>query len=430
MKLKKIIVIPLALLSIFTLGSCSFIENIMNGSGIDDLISKIPGVTDITTTSTVTGDPEKTYTVIWKNGDETLKSVANVKIDNIPSYDGEDPSKEEDEKYQYVFDGWNQESDEALNTITFTAKFSRISKIILDITDWGYKDLQRYENKTDLISLYDEINDACKEFYSSDIDLTSVHKDFGNSEGDYYIFNDKIDFSKYNIDFHTASAVYKCVILDHPEYYFIGNTVLSHSIKSGGVTTSYLELVADEDYKNHTVRLEYNQKIEDYKTTVKEALGIVPLTDKLKAQKIHDYIINNASYAFEADGTTPSGTSYAHNILGIIVEKKGVCESYAKLYKLLMNDNNIECIIATGVGKTDSGNEGHAWNYAKIDDNWYGFDVTWDDPVGAVPTLSHKYFGKVDSTFTNSHILYNNVHNLDMSLEYLYVLPTLASSNL
>ena len=28
------------------------------------------------------------------------------------------------------------------------------------------------------------------------------------------------------------------------------------------------------------------------------------------------------------------------------------------------------------------------------------------------------------------YFLYNNVHNLDMSLEYLYVLPTLASSNL
>ena len=437
MKFKKLLYIPLALLLSITISSCSYIENFLNSNGILNPTNDNTNTNSNTTTNTYQNNqtttpvnPEITYKIIWKNGDTILKTLENVKASNIPAYDGDTPTKAEDEKYQYEFNGWDETKDEINNIITYVAKFSRISKILEEITDWGYKDLQLYENKQDLISLYDDINDACLDFYNSTENLESTHKDFGDSAGDYYIFKSDINFSQYNIDFRTASAVYKCVILDHPEYYFIDNTVLSHSIKSGGVTTSYLELVADEDYKNYSDRANYKQKIEDYKIAVKNSFTVFTTTQEKKAKAIHDYIINNAEYAFEADGTTPSTSSFAHNILGIIVNKKGVCESYAKLYKYLMNDNNIECIIVTGTGKNDSGTEGHAWNYANIDDNWYGFDVTWDDPVGNIPTLSHKYFGKVDTQFINSHIVNEAYNNLEASLEYVYKLPTLATSNL
>jgi len=434
MKFKKLLYIPLALLLSIAISSCSYIENYLNSNGIsnptnDNTNSNTTTNTNQNNQTTTPVNPEITYKIIWKNGDTIIKTLENVKASNIPAYDGDTPTKAEDEKYQYEFNGWDETKDEVNNIITYVAKFSRISKILEDITDWGYKDLQLYENKQDLISLYDDINDACLDFYNSTENLITVTH---NNEGiDYYKFNN-VEFSQYKVDFNTAAAVYKCVILDHPEYYFIDSIVVfNHSLKSGGVVLeNYLDLVVRDDYKNYSDRANYNQKIEEYKAAVKNSFTVLTTTQEKKAKAIHDYIINNAEYAFEADGTTPSTSSFAHNILGIIVNKKGVCESYAKLYKYLMNDNNIECIIVTGTGKNDSGTEGHAWNYANIDDNWYGFDVTWDDPVGNIPTLSHKYFGKVDTQFINSHIVNEAYNNLEASLEYVYKLPTLATSNL
>ena len=47
-----------------------------------------------------------------------------------------------------------------------------------------------------------------------------------------------------------------------------------------------------------------------------------------------------------------------------------------------MDELNIPCIIACGIGKNSSGAaESHAWNYVQVDEQWYAIDVTWDDPV-------------------------------------------------
>jgi len=52
----------------------------------------------------------KTYTVKWCNYDDSvLETDLNVKKGENPTYDGETPTKPEDELYYYDFAGWTPE---------------------------------------------------------------------------------------------------------------------------------------------------------------------------------------------------------------------------------------------------------------------------------------------------------------------------------
>ena len=119
---------------------------------------------------------------------------------------------------------------------------------------------------------------------------------------------------------------------------------------------------------------------------------------------VHDYLVNNIEY----DSTISEKNIY--NIYGALVNGKCVCEGYAKSLKYLLDGLNIESTLVIGQGINSQGNtENHAWNYVKLNNNWYAIDSTWDDPVvigGGVASSSskYKYFLKGRSVFEADHI--------------------------
>lgn len=61
-----------------------------------------------------------------------------------------------------------------------------------------------------------------------------------------------------------------------------------------------------------------------------------------------------------------------------------VCEAYARAFKVLCDKVGIPCVLVDGYAKTSSTSSGeaHMWNYVQVGGNWYGVDVTWNDPSG------------------------------------------------
>ena len=122
-----------------------------------------------------------------------------------------------------------------------------------------------------------------------------------------------------------------------------------------------------------------------------------------KIRTIHDYLIDNLEY----DATVSRDNIY--NIYGALVNKKTVCEGYARSFKSMMDEIGVPCIIACGIGVNSAGqSENHAWNYVKLDGQWYAIDVTWDDPViignGKLNNeLRYKYFLKGSNSFFDNH---------------------------
>lgn len=121
--------------------------------------------------------------------------------------------------------------------------------------------------------------------------------------------------------------------------------------------------------------------------------------------KIHDYLIDTIDY----DQNNTSIGSYS--VYGALVDKKCVCEGYAKSLKYLLNAANIPCIIVQGIATNSTGrSESHAWNCVYVNNEWYYIDATWNDPIiigkGTIAkSIQYKYFLKGSKTMNKDHTL-------------------------
>ena len=119
---------------------------------------------------------------------------------------------------------------------------------------------------------------------------------------------------------------------------------------------------------------------------------------------VHDYLVESIEY----DQTISLPNIY--DLYGALINKKSVCEGYAKAFKYLMDSMNIPCVTVSGKATNSEGNtENHAWNYVQINNVWYAIDCTWDDPIligfGYLSNSSkYKYFLKGEDEFNKSHI--------------------------
>ena len=77
------------------------------------------------TTNYFTVVPVPVHTIIWKNWDgTTLETDAEVEEGITPTYDGEEPTKAEDETNTYTFSGWNPTVSAVTGEATYVAQFT------------------------------------------------------------------------------------------------------------------------------------------------------------------------------------------------------------------------------------------------------------------------------------------------------------------
>ena len=88
-----------------------------------------------------------------------------------------------------------------------------------------------------------------------------------------------------------------------------------------------------------------------------------------------------------------------HTITGGLLSKyehKGVCDCYARLFKLLCQKKGIACIMVAGGSDMLEGEVqmDHIWNYVQMEDGkWYLVDCTWDDLGTSTPRMTHFLAG-------------------------------------
>lgn len=119
---------------------------------------------------------------------------------------------------------------------------------------------------------------------------------------------------------------------------------------------------------------------------------------------IHNYLVESIEY----DQSISEPDIY--DIYGALINKKSVCEGYAKAFKYLMDSVDIPCVIVTGEATNSDGKtESHAWNYVKLNGSWYAIDCTWDDPIligtgFLTNSTKYEYFLKGENEFNENHI--------------------------
>lgn len=123
------------------------------------------------------------------------------------------------------------------------------------------------------------------------------------------------------------------------------------------------------------------------------AASLKGISDYQTVKNIHDYLVSNTVY-------TNTGVPRCHTIKACILDRKCVCDGYAKTFRLLCEANGIPCLFVPGIANGGD----HAWNKVLIDGSWYNVDCTFDDPVpdSGPGVVSHNYFCLTDEVFESS----------------------------
>ena len=127
-------------------------------------------------------------------------------------------------------------------------------------------------------------------------------------------------------------------------------------------------------------------------------------SDSAKLVAIYDWLTQNVRYDNAHRRQREGDTVLRQEPYNVVVLKKAVCMGYAKTLREMCRLSGIECYLVEGHVKNSSGvlqREGHAWNVAKVNGNWYPLDATWDAGEGI---LQKKYFLKDPSVFVENHL--------------------------
>ncbi|MBQ9658921.1 MAG: hypothetical protein IJV31_09205 [Clostridia bacterium] len=291
---------------------------------------------------------------------------------------------------------------------------------------------------------YEQLNNYSKIIYKT-IDQNIEQMKTGNYKvvlGDY--FNDLLDQEDgWNLLGDYYQAAVSTYLYDNPEVFYLNPAKMFLNIQTTTTTSKFLSAMGKSNVKyeleitcgnndNYYADDIYSkEQIETLEKEIEQEVNTIlaKVTGKSDYQKIsiiHDYLVDNLSYDQEIN------KPFIYNIYGALVNKKCVCEGYAKAYKYLLDKCGIESIIVIGIGQNSSGQtENHAWNYVKLNNSWYAVDVTWDDPViigrGKVDSkLKNKYFLVGSSEINKDHTASNNLL-IDNGQEYY--LPVLEQKN-
>ncbi|MBQ3415739.1 MAG: hypothetical protein IJH39_10490 [Clostridia bacterium] len=189
----------------------------------------------------------------------------------------------------------------------------------------------------------------------------------------------------------------------------------------------YINSGVEENYFNKEFKSEeqINETIKKLENVRQAVMANRKESDYDNVKMVHDYLVETIEY----DSSVSKENIY--NIYGALINKECVCEGYAKGFKYLMDGLNIPCTIVIGKAENSSENtESHAWNYVKIDEEWYAIDVTWDDPVvvgiGSLDrSRKYKYFLLGENEIMKDHMPSGKFTENGKTFDY----PTLNKDN-
>ncbi|MEE0873496.1 MAG: transglutaminase domain-containing protein [Ruminococcus sp.] len=170
---------------------------------------------------------------------------------------------------------------------------------------------------------------------------------------------------------------------DHPEVFWIKDDV-AYTYIDRGATVS-IELA----FKTRGDELELQKAKLD--KAIKDIISKAPVkgTEYEKELYINDWLVDNCEYDEDAVAIHKEKKRILANeqdVYGALVERKAVCEGYARAFQLLCTRLNVDCTIIEGYAheNTDDGRiarTAHAWNCVQLDGAWYHVDTTWNDNV-------------------------------------------------
>ena len=161
-----------------------------------------------------------------------------------------------------------------------------------------------------------------------------------------------------------VNHVYKALLFDHPELYWVHNR--EHV---------YRTVYGDSDYCLFTPGYTYTeQEMRQIDTAMEEAYlelcAMIP-------EGAGEYEKISRTYAYVIDRTDYVPSEHDQSIAGVFWKNEAVCAGYAGAIQYLLERMGIECLYVEG--NSEGSEEGHAWNIVNIEGNYYYIDATNGD---------------------------------------------------
>ncbi len=156
---------------------------------------------------------------------------------------------------------------------------------------------------------------------------------------------------------------------------------LALGVRSASIAGDYLIIKYDDSPE--VMRKKQEEIVKEVKRVVKEVVKD-DMTELEKEIALNNYLCEIAKYDDDALKNAEKNNfkkvdkefNDSFTPYGVLVNKNGVCASYAGAYKLLAEEAGLECIVVTGYLE---GNLPHAWNKVKVDGKWQIVDTTNND---------------------------------------------------
>ncbi|MBO5221085.1 MAG: hypothetical protein J6C26_02100 [Clostridia bacterium] len=161
-------------------------------------------------------------------------------------------------------------------------------------------------------------------------------------------------------------TVWACYRNDYPQHFWL-DSGFSYTSVGSEIRSLTFGYTMSKDQKT-TAEAQLNAAVEQF------LQGLHGGMNQFKLEKaIHDRLVLSCTYTKNA--------THIHDAYGALVEKKAVCEGYARAFQLLCRKVGIHALIAEGSALNPATNTpvGHAWNVVQINGDYYHLDSTWDD---------------------------------------------------
>lgn len=177
-----------------------------------------------------------------------------------------------------------------------------------------------------------------------------------------------ISIYNYKVSINDISKVYRDVVNDNPELFYVSGGYSYYYTTDGYVTSIIPAYISDSKDDILEMKDKFNAAVDRLKREINS-----DLSDIDTALEVHNYIASHAEYN-TTGYNTGTLSNIDHSAYGVLVEHTGVCDSYSLAYQYIMKCiYNIDTVVVTSQPMN------HAWNLIKINGNYYHIDLTWDD---------------------------------------------------